>query len=88
MEDSGGIQRISPPASPELTGLQPAGLAGEQESLRPPPPQGPPGLQGGVQGEVVGEGAVEAEPAAVLQDCDVGRVSGGQAPLPHPQLQG
>ena len=58
---------------------------GVEDSLETPLVHCPPGLQGGVEGEVVGEGAAESQTAAVLEDTEVGRLSPGQGPLPHCQ---
>ena len=56
---------------------------GVEDSLETPLVHCPPGLQGGVEGEVVGEGAAESERAAVLEDTDVSRLSPAHCPLPH-----
>ena len=58
---------------------------GVEDSLETPLVHCPPGLQGGVEGEVVGEGAAESEAAAVLENTEVGRLSPGQGPLSHCQ---
>ena len=70
-------------AAPEIRAVPPSVSLGVKDSLESPSLQGPPGLQGGVQGEVVGEGAVESEATALLQNTEVGRVSAGHRPLPH-----
>ena len=56
---------------------------GVEDSLETPLVHCPPGLQGGVEGEVVGEGATESERAAVLEDTDVSRLSPAHCSLPH-----
>ena len=56
---------------------------GVEDSLETPLVHCPPGLQGGVEGEVVGEGAAESERAAVLEDTDVSRLSPAHCPLPY-----
>ena len=70
-------------AAPQLRAVSPLVSLGVEDSLETSLGQGPPGLQGGVEGEIVGEGAAESEAATLLQHSDVGRVSAGHCPLSH-----